>query len=74
MISSSKLPPSGCLGPNVVVMTGTDSSSGSSGGRSSLNGELNDLRLHDGGFLLLGLGIKFQSVLNLMSAIGLTDA
>lgn len=49
MISSSKLPPSGCLAPNVVVMTDTDSSSGSSGGRSSLNGGLNDLRLHDGG-------------------------
>lgn len=46
MISSSKLPPCGWLGLDIVVITG--SSLGSPVGWSSLRRELNDLRLHDG--------------------------
>lgn len=62
MISSYKLPPSGCPGPDIaMMMTETGSSSGFSVGWSLLHRKPNDLRLHDGvpvvakwGFVLAG--------------------
>lgn len=59
MISAAKLPPCGCVSPDVVAMTEMGSSSSSSARRCSAKqgvlqaggggGVLNDLRLHDGG-------------------------